>query len=223
VPQLIASVADQSPDAIALTAGSLELSYFTLNARANQLAMFLRSLGVGADTLVALCLECSVDYVIATLAVWKTGAAYLPLDPAWPQARTQAIVKDAQPLVLITRNGAPARARYVVDLYLNETAIARELTVFTPSTTRRDHLANIIYPSGTTSRANGVEVTHGNLLNRVFGHRRALNVSPGDRASHVGGIPSDAAMVELWSYLTAGASIALPEESARAFPESLRS
>ena len=221
-PQLIAAIAEQFPDSIALTQGSATLTYRQLETRANQMAAYLTALGVEPEVPVAVCLERSFEYVIAALAVWKAGGAYLPLDPAWPLERREAILQDAAAEVLITRGPASHAARHTIDLDKSADAIAREQISFMTVATRREHLAYIIYTSGTTGKPKGVEVTHGNLLNLIFWHRRAFSVTAFDHASHLAGLGFDAAVWELWPYLTAGASVALADDTVRTSPELLR-
>jgi amino acid adenylation domain-containing protein len=230
VPQLVAAAAQATPEAVALSFEGAHLTYAELDARANRLGAHLRSLGAGADAPVAICLERSFDYVIAALAVWKAGAAYLPIDPFWPAERRAFIVKDAQASVLITRSrhtfgstGAP----FVVDLDTDASQIVRtQLPGFPvetpPIETPRESLAYIVYTSGSTGQPKGVEVTHGNLLNLIFWHRRTFGVTSADRASHLAGVAFDAAVWELWPYLTCGARIALADDSTRVSSELLR-
>lgn len=222
VPHLVTTAAQANPGAIALSEGSAKLTYAELDARSNQLAAYLRSLGVAAEVPVGICLERSFDYVIAALAVWKAGGAYLPLDPQWPAERREFILEDAGAPVLITRAPLATRARYIVDLDTNAPGIARESAMLPPLATKREHLAYIIYTSGSTGQPKGVEVTHGNLLNLIFWHRRVFGVNQADRASHLAGLGFDAAVWELWPYLTAGASIALADDTVRTTPDLLR-
>ncbi|MGD1097739.1 MAG: AMP-binding protein, partial [Bryobacteraceae bacterium] len=146
LPQLVASVADRFPDAVAATAGDARMSYSELNGRAEQLAGHLQSLGVQPEVPVGLCVERSFDYVVAALAIWKAGGAYVPLDPAWPAEHREFILADAQAPVLITRSGMACKARYIVNLDHDAEAIARSSAPSNPGTTR-DHLAYIIYTS----------------------------------------------------------------------------
>src|SRR5262245_12807514 len=101
VPQLVTAVAEAAPAATALCAGAARLSYGELNARANQLARYLMSLGIGLEVPVGLCLDRSFDRIVATLAVLKAGGAFLPLDPTWPHARLRTLLVDAEAPVLI--------------------------------------------------------------------------------------------------------------------------
>jgi amino acid adenylation domain-containing protein len=226
VPQLVAAAAEASPEAIALSFGGRQLTYAELDARASHLGAYLRSLGAGPEAPVAICLERSFDYVIAALAAWKAGAAYLPLDPSWPAERRAFVAKDAQAQVLINRSGGAAGARFTVDLDADAGKIARtrlpDDPAIHPVETRREDLAYIIYTSGSTGQPKGVEVTHGNLLNLVFWHRRTFGVTSADRASHLAGVAFDAAVWELWPYLTCGARIALADDLTRMSSELLR-
>ncbi len=225
LPHLVQAATALDPKAPALLGpDGAVLTYADLEDRSNRMASYLKLLGVGPEVPVAICLERSFDFVIAALAVWKAGGAYLPLDPAWPVERRQEIIDDSQAPVLITRSKSACRVRYVVDVDLDAPAFAREPAAFTQCPLKRDHLALVLYTSGSESdcRPRGVEVTHGNLLNLVFWHRRTFRVTQADRASHVAGIAFDAAVWELWPYLSAGAAVSIPPESSRTSSESLR-
>jgi amino acid adenylation domain-containing protein len=221
-PHLIMTAAQANPNAIALSEGSAQLTYAELDTRSNQLAAYLRWLGVTAEVPVGICLERSFDYVIAALAVWKAGGAYLPLDPQWSVERRDFMLEDAGAPVLITRFPFVSKARYVVDLDTNSDAIARESAILPTLATKRADLAYIVYTSASSGRPKGVEVTHGNLLNLIFWHRRVFGVNQADRASHLAGLGFDAAVWELWPYLTAGASVALADDTVRTTPDLLR-
>jgi amino acid adenylation domain-containing protein len=218
---LVAAIAESSPDSIAVSEGSAQINYGELNARSNQLAAYLRAFGVGREVPVAICLDRSFDYAIAALAVWKAGGAYVPLDPQWPVERREFIIEDAGAPVLITRAPFGCKARYVVDVDANSHGIAREVA-FPAVESKRENLAYIIYTLDSTGKPKGVEVTHGNLLNLIFWHRRVFGVTAADRASHLAGLGFDAAVWELWPYLTAGASIALADDTIRTSPDLLR-
>jgi amino acid adenylation domain-containing protein len=222
VPQLVAEAAAASPDAVAMAFAGRQMTYAELDSRASHLGAYLRSLGAGPEAPVAICLERSFDYVIAALAAWKAGAAYLPIDPSWPAERRAFVAKDARAQALVTRSSGAAGARFVVNPDADAVSIARMNLPIHPVETRRESLAYIIYTSGSTGQPKGVEVTHGNLLNLVFWHRRTFGVASADRASHLAGVAFDAAVWELWPYLTCGAAIAIPDESTRLSPELLR-
>jgi amino acid adenylation domain-containing protein len=211
---LVAAAAAMSPDARALSMGSAWLTYAELDRRADRLAGHLASLGVGPEVAVGVCLERSFDYVVAVLAVWKAGGAYVPVDLEWPEERRKFVLEDARAKVAIGRG-------LTVDLQRDA---AKILGATAPAACeiKRENLAYIIYTSGSTGRPKGVEVTHGNLLNLVFWHRRAFGVTASDRGSHVAGLAFDAAVWELWPYLSAGASVSMADENTRRSPELLR-
>lgn len=227
VPQLVAMAADAAPDSVALAFAGRSMTYGELEAQADRLAAYLRSLGVTAEVPVAVCLERSFEYVVAALAVWKAGGAYLPIDPSWPAERRTVILADAGAPVLVSRStllgGTPTtKVRSTVCLDTDANLIARAVPVDAVET-KRDQLAYINYTSGTTGTPKGVEITHGNLLNLVFWHRRAFGITAQDRASHLAGLAFDAAAWELWPHLSAGATVViLADDGIRMSPRHLR-
>jgi amino acid adenylation domain-containing protein len=225
IPQMVSLRANADPDAIAIEAGGVMLTYAELEARANQLANRLIELGVVRETVVALALERSADSVVCSLAVLKAGGAYLPLDPAYPTERLAFMMKDAQPRVLITNSevsrNLPAGPWSVIELDTDR-EVDRCSTAAPAVETTKDQLAYVIYTSGSTGQPKGVEVTTENLLNLISWHQREFQVSANDRASHLASVGFDAAVWEVWPYLTGGASLHLPDEATRVSPDSLR-
>ncbi len=224
VAELVATQVAAMPNSIALRAGGESITYVELDKRANQLANYLVALGVGPETIVGLCLERSPESVMCALAVLKAGGAYLPLDPAYPTERLLFMLNDADPRVLITRaelaeksSGGPWK---VVSLDRDQ-EIENYSTDSPANHVRPDSLAYVIYTSGSTGRPKGVEITHASLLNLVSWHTRAFKVTRQDRASHLASVGFDAAVWEMWPYLTAGASLHLPDEVTRISPELL--
>lgn len=225
VPELVARQAAATPDAIAGVDGCQILTYAALNARADRLAGRLRALGVEADVPVAILLPRSIGLAIAALAVMKAGGAYLPVDPSYPNDRLAFVLHDARPPVVVTDQRFAGRlptseCRVITIDALADTdghddaVVARSLAP--------DHLAYIIYTSGSTGRPKGVALTHGGLLNLVWWHREAFTISSADRATQYASPGFDAAVWELWPYLTAGASVHAMDEAARLDPERLR-
>ena len=193
VPQLVAAQAAATPDAPALLAGAQLMTYRELNTRANQLAHSLIALGVGsdgADSIVGLCLNRSLTAVVCALGILKAGAAYLPLDPAYPVERLAFMLNDAQPRVLITSKAMaeqlPAGSWKVIaidetgEFDLDEVALSRQSTESPVNQITPEQLAYVIYTSGSTGRPKGVEISHANLMNLVFWHQSAFEVTPGD-------------------------------------------
>jgi amino acid adenylation domain-containing protein len=166
----------QTPTAIALTFEGQSLTYRELNARANRLARYLRSAGVGRNTLVGLCVERSPDTVIGILAILKAGGAYVPLDPAYPRERLEFMLRDsAAPVVVAQRSVAgsiPDSLTRVIELESEREAIAEQSDENLPSRATTDSLAYVIYTSGSTGRPKGVSVAHGNV-SRLFAATQA--------------------------------------------------
>jgi amino acid adenylation domain-containing protein len=166
-------------------------------------------------------MERSFDWIIAALGVMRAGAAYVPLDSAWPDARLRFAVNDCRAAVLVAR--APLLARLQVnargvDPYRDAEAIAG-VAAMAPRLVAPESLAYVIYTSGSTGVPKGVEITHANLAHLVQWQRKACNVTAHDRVSHVLGLGFDAAVLELWPHLCAGATLCLGDEAARSSPE----
>jgi amino acid adenylation domain-containing protein len=225
VPELVALQAAATPEAVAVGAGEV-MTYRDLDLQANRLAHRLRALGAGPETLVALCLERSPALVVGALGVFKSGAAYLPLDPTFPSQRLAFMLNDCQAPILVTRHSLarrlPAGRWRLVDLDMEAEQIARYPAKPPETDLKPGNLAYVIYTSGSTGRPKGVEIIHDSLLNLVSWHRRAFALTPSDRATLEASPGFDASVWELWPYLTAGASVHLPGEAIGADAEALR-
>jgi amino acid adenylation domain-containing protein len=224
VPSLVAACAGSTPTATAVAAGSRRITYSELDARANRLAHQLRAMGAGPDTVVGLCLNRSIELVVGALAILKAGAAYLPLDPTSPRERIAFMLGDAQVLILITQPHVSAPTERWQTIVLDEAAAALGQGDPEPPEVQAtgESLAYLIYTSGSTGQPKGVEVTHDALMNLVFWHQQAFAVTPRDRATQIASPAFDAAVWELWPYLTAGASVYLPDDETRLDPILLR-
>jgi len=219
VYQLFERMAQSSPNAVAVVEQKQELRYSELNCRANQLARRLQTQGVKPGSIVGVCVERSIDFVIGILAVLKTGAAYLPLDPAYPEERLSFMLKDAGVSVLLThrslgRKTSLADAHFSVlhldgDPALVKTQSKENLL----ANTQPDDLAYVIYTSGSTGRPKGVCISHSALLNLVYWHNKDFSVTANDHATSVAGLAFDASVWEIWPYLSVGATLYLaPDE-----------
>jgi amino acid adenylation domain-containing protein len=226
VADLVLQTAQSSPGATAVAMDGAKMTYAELAERSLALAGYLRELGIGPETVVGLCLDRSIDFMVASLAVLAAGAAYLPMDPSWPDARIGKILSDAQAPLAISRGVLAARVAgmtaQTIDLASAGNAISHSLPLDRPVTVKRENLAYVIYTSGSTGEPKGVEVTHGNLLNLIFWHRKAFGITSRDRASHLAGVGFDASVWEVWPHLTAGATVVLAEDRVRTSADALR-
>ncbi|MEM9487776.1 MAG: amino acid adenylation domain-containing protein, partial [Myxococcota bacterium] len=164
VHELFEAQVDRTPDAIALREPGRELSFAALDARANQLAHWLRSVGVGPEVRVGLHLDRSIEALIGVLGILKAGGAYVPLHPGLPDKRLAMIVRDTDVAVLITSEPEtltwqPAAAR-VIGLDSDASRLARQPQSRPNSPVGPDHLAYVLYTSGSTGQPRGVMVEH---------------------------------------------------------------
>ncbi|MBD1895823.1 non-ribosomal peptide synthetase [Coleofasciculus sp. FACHB-129] len=226
VHQLFEAQVEQNKKAIALVFEDKELTYQELNIRSNKLARYLQRLGVGAEILVGLCVERSLEMIIGMLAILKAGGAYLPLDPSYPTERLSFMLKDAQVPVLLTREQYIKRLNNqnskIICLDKDWENISQESEDNPSSSVTAENLAYVIYTSGTTGKPKGVQIKHSGLLNLVFWHQQAFAVSPLDRVTQVAGCAFDACTWEILPYLSAGSSIYLIDDEIRRSPEKLR-
>lgn len=167
--QLFEEQVKRTPDEVAVVFGDRKLTYQQLNCRANQLAHYLRSLGVGADLLVGLCVERSLEMVVGLLGILKAGGAYVPLDPSYPKERLAYMLSDSQVSVLLTQNKLvnqlPEHKAYTVCLDTDWETISHKSKQNLVSGAVAENLAYTIYTSGSTGNPKGVMVTHRNLVN----------------------------------------------------------
>ena len=226
IVERISRIALMEPGHIAVADETSSLTCQQLDARSNQLARYLLTLGVRAEVCVGLLLDRSVDFIVSALAVLKAGGAYLPLDPATPPDRAALILTDAGAPLLISHRrksvGLPAGTWRAVELDgADAAAIGSESSALATQDVPGDRLAYVIYTSGSTGQPKGVEITHGNLLNLIDWHQSAFNVTSADRASQLAGLGFDAAGWEIWPHLTCGASLHIANEMTRRSPRTL--
>lgn len=220
---------ERDPNAVAVSSSRGELTYGELDAAAEKLAHHLRALGVGPEVLVGLCVPRSAATMVGALAIFKAGGAYLPLDPSEPEARLNFMFNDAGVSIVITEHVLKAKMsganRKVIALdemgRLTEPAPnAIEPEAGVPISPQS--LAYVIFTSGSTGTPKGVEITHESLWNLVQWHQNAFKVIPFDHASCVARVGFDAAVWEIWPYLTAGASLDIPDEEKLKDPEAFQ-
>jgi len=222
VPASVEAQARRRPRALALSGPGRRLTFEELDAHAEAFAAGLTRAGAGRDVPIAIALSSPLERVVAFLAVWKAGAAYLPLDPGTPRDRLAFILRDCGAPLLVAEDEAQWRelGPRVLPFRLD-----REMP--RPSPSRRtdgdlSRLAYVIYTSGSTGRPKGVEIEHGSLANLSAWHRRAFSVGPADRTSGLANPAFDAAVWEIWPSLASGASLHFPDETVRRDPAALR-
>ncbi|MEU6237975.1 amino acid adenylation domain-containing protein [Kitasatospora sp. NPDC047058] len=179
LPELFREHVRATPDLVALVCGDVSLTYAELDARANRLAHALIGRGAAPERLVAVALPRSAELVVAVLAVLKTGAAYVPVDPGYPAARIAYLLDDARPALVVTDtrsgdrlpDGGPVD-RLVLDDPETAALVAGHPVVDPMVAVEPDHPAYVIYTSGSTGRPKGVLPTHGGLLDLLTDHRQ---------------------------------------------------
>ncbi len=211
LPELFARQVAEQPQAVAVVAATGQLTYQELDAKSNQLARHLQTLGVNNTSLVAVCLQRSPDLIVSLLAILKTGAAYLPLNPSDPIERLSLMVNDSQAAVLLTQQALPAAAILTTSLCLDRDweQIATQSTAAVTSNWQPEQLAYVIYTSGSTGTPKGVMVSHQGLINLLTWHQQAWGLTAADRTTQLAGLGFDATVWEIWPTLTAGATLYL--------------
>jgi aspartate racemase len=210
IQELFEAQAKQHASSVAVRCGKEELSYAELNERANQLAQYLRAHGVGPETRVGICLERSIDLVIALLGILKAGGAYLPLDANYPAERLAYMLDDARPLLLLTQtkflSQLPKSNAKVVCLDTALSAIARERSDNPPCETTLENLAYVMYTSGSTGYPKGVSVTHRNVV-RLVKENNYASLNANEVFLLFAPLTFDASTLEVWGPLLNGAQL----------------
>jgi len=225
VTELFAQQAARQPAAPALLWEGGELSYEELDRRANRLARHLGSLGAGLETPVALCLDRAADFAVALLAVWKAGAAALPLDAEAPAERLRRLLADSGARVLVTRSGlhdlaAPSdlSGLSIVRLDADRAALARCSTDAVASAALPANAAYILYTSGSTGAPKGVLVPHEALASHCREMARRLELGPDDRVLQTAAFVFDVVLEEMVTAWISGAAV-VPWDAGRGAAE----
>ena len=216
VHQLFATQAKRTPDATALAHLDQTITYRDLDRRANQLAHHLQGLGVGPDVLVGVCVERSIDMMVATLGVMKAGGAYVPMDPAYPKERIALMLSDSGVTALITQEAlAASLPPTTAETVLIDTAwgdIAEASTEAPNAPVTASNLAYAIYTSGSTGKPKAVLIEHRNVVNFFAGMDRRLGFAPGDAPGTwlaVTSLSFDISVLELFWTLARGFKVVL--------------
>ena len=211
VHSLFEAQVERTPDAVAVVFGDEQVTYAELNARANQLAHHLQSLGVGAETLVGICIERSIETVVGLLGIIKAGGAYLPLDVSYPPERHSFMLGDAHAALLLTQeHRTSALAPYAPRLLCLDSdwpQIALNSDLNPNAIVSADNLAYVIYTSGSTGKPKGVLLQHRGLVNLVAAQVRAFDIKPESRLLQFASLSFDASVSEIFTALLTGATL----------------
>lgn len=213
--QHIETHAAWNPNAIALTFKEQRLTYAELNQRANQLAHYLKTVGVTAEVRVAVCVQPSPEIAISLLGILKAGGVYVPLEPAHPQERMTSILEDTQAKVLLTQAqllpNLPTSAEHTICLDKNWETIQQFPTHNPENEIFIDQTAYIIYTSGTTGKPKGVMASHRNLVNYILATQERFGFDHHDVIPAIARFTFSISMFELLSPLAAGGTLVVLE------------
>ena len=209
---------DRTPSAMAVRCGEVALSYHELDQRANQLAHHLKEMGVGAEKLVGICLNRSLDMVVALLGVLKSGGAYVPLDPSYPVERLGFMLEDARIPVLITesspRGSLPMAMVQIVSMDEEWQEINGKTANRVESNIQGSNLAYVIYTSGSTGQPKGVGVTHQGMINYVNWAEQIYRTSLGSGSPVHSSLAFDLTVTSIYPILLSGGCLEVLPQSA---------
>ncbi|MBW4537465.1 MAG: amino acid adenylation domain-containing protein [Pleurocapsa minor HA4230-MV1] len=242
IHQLFEQQVAKTPDAVAVIFEEEQLTYQELDRRAEELAGYLQNIGVKPEVIVGICLERSLETIIAILAILKAGGAYLPLDSAYPQQRLDYILEDAQISLILTQNHLQAKIKscltvtqnniQIICLDSNLPSISTSLqsgrkpfgfdsllmsvkpptATVSPCAPTSDNLAYVIYTSGSTGKPKGVAIAHSSLVNFAQAAVQEYEITQSDRILQFASISFDASVEEIYPCLIAGGTLVLRSE-----------
>jgi amino acid adenylation domain-containing protein len=210
IQQLFEEQVANSPHSIALSFGDRRLTYDELNRKANRLAHYLQTIGIGPEVPVGLMLERSVEMVVTILAILKAGGAYVPLDSSYPLERLDFMLNDAHLGVVITAEALvdklPAFFGHVISIDADAETFAGAGEENPTNQVSGENLAYIIYTSGSTGQPKGITITHSAVV-RLVRNTNYVQVEPSDRIAQASNAVFDAITFELWGALLNGAQV----------------
>jgi len=227
IHQLFEDQAVETPDAVALMTDGEEITFSELNQRANRLANYLRSIGVGPETLVGILLDRSTSFITGIIGVLKAGGAYVPLDVGYPKKRIDYMLTNADVKVVISADRfSNLFSDYTEPIVLLDNQHVRnEINKFPLNkpqlNTSTEQPAYIIYTSGSTGEPKGVVLGHRGLVNLVLAQIEKFNILPGDKLLQFASVSFDASVSEIFTSLVSGATLYLVDQGSLSSPDLL--
>lgn len=204
----------KSPQAIAVKQGSLTVSYEKLNARANQLAHFLIKQGAKPNSRIGICLDRSIDMMVAVLGTLKSGAAYVPMDTQYPEGRLKHMLEDADVPVLITQKCALNRFEdypgEIINIDSENSEWIHQSTENPPLQAKPDNMIYVIYTSGSTGLPKGATVKHRGEINLLNWYTADFGLNGSDKTLIISAFGFDLTQKNLFAVLTQGGTVVLP-------------
>ncbi|HAG82187.1 MAG TPA: non-ribosomal peptide synthetase, partial [Cyanobacteria bacterium UBA12227] len=217
IHQLFEAQVEQTPNAVAAIFDAQILTYCQLNAKANQLAQYLRSLGLKPEQLVGICVERSLEMMVGILGILKAGGAYLPLDSSYPSERLAFILEDARIGILLTQQHLieklPQSRVTIACLDTDWSEISQHSQENPNINVTAENLAYVIYTSGSTGTPKGVEITHQALINHSIAVAKAYQIQSSDRILQFGSISFDVSAEEIFPSWLSGATVVIRPEA----------
>ncbi|WP_100521312.1 non-ribosomal peptide synthetase [Mycobacteroides abscessus] len=203
---LLDAAARATPEALVVVSDDVELTYELLQQRSNRFARWLVAQGAGTEDVIALQMSTSVEFIVAMLGVLKSGAAYMPIDPALPEERIEYLIADAKPRIVMRPQEfrvVEAAATGLVDAPITDADRLRPLLP--------DNLAYVIYTSGSTGRPKGVAVAHAAIAEHVVSFTAEWSMTADDRMLQSTSVSFDASLADILCPLSLGAQLVIPK------------
>jgi len=212
VHELIETRAKITPGTVAVVFEGRQLTYGELNQKSTRLAKYLQSLGVKPNTLIAICVERSLEMIVGLLGILKSGGAYVPLDPEYPDKRLRYMLEDCQTGILLTRESLSEKMVNLVDKDIQIICLDKEVTMPDTNNTllrevQPEHPAYVIYTSGSTGRPKGALISHGSIVNHCQVVQNYYNLSSDDHILQFASLNVDASLEQILPGLMTGAMI----------------